>query len=83
MSLIRTSRFMRDTDGNLWQEAGVNEFEQRMLECIEGPRKGEEMHDPRMDRPEIREEKSRDDGAGRYERDFYRDLYSRPFWEKD
>ena len=41
------SAFVRDTDGNTW-EPFINEFQQHQLRCIEGPRLGQIIHDPRL-----------------------------------
>jgi hypothetical protein len=47
---------VRDREGNLWQEAGVNAFQQRQLKCIEGARIGDVILDPRCGPPPPRPE---------------------------
>jgi hypothetical protein len=42
---------IRDREGNEYVEAGVNQFQQRQLRCVSGPRKGEMILDPRCGAP--------------------------------
>jgi hypothetical protein len=38
---------VKDRDGNTWQPF-VNQFPQRQLRCVAGPRLGDVAHDPRL-----------------------------------
>jgi hypothetical protein len=38
---------LKDRDGNTWQPF-VNQFQQRQLHCVAGPRQGNVIHDPRL-----------------------------------
>lgn len=42
---------IKDTQGNTWEEAGVNQFQQRLLRCISGERAGDIIFDPRCGPP--------------------------------
>jgi hypothetical protein len=42
---------INDAQGNVWEEAGENRSQQRLLRCIEGPRAGEIILDPRAEGP--------------------------------
>jgi hypothetical protein len=72
---------LKDCDGNSWAPF-VNQYQQRQLLCVAGPREGDVIHDPRLGR-----------GAGAGHSISSRDpvqpardprlegLYSKPFWE--
>lgn len=70
---------LRDKDGNKWASF-VNQYQQRMLRCTDGPRKGEEVHDPRLGQGGGQGISTRD--PMRPPRDPWREaLETRPFWE--